>query len=288
MGLTIAAPRFPERGIKGPFWLLAGGPLATLGGTIVGGLVWVAGTRSDLLLAWIAVSMLLSLDVGFPYRVKSGQLFIASDAAQLIDLLRRGRASRQQPPGQTLSSLNAVSDLLQRVGATSGAAYYRLLRGTVEIVLGDLASARESLAIGRQCDPGEFAGSVALASYLEALIAIKSRNKEAPRLGERARQLSRGDEQVCFVLEVLELAQRIEHGEASVEGLHALRERVSHTSRDDWMCTVDMLLFRFDPPDDPDSGCRDLLVRYRLRVAPLGPGSVVGRCVLFARRAAQH
>ncbi len=142
----------------------------------------------------------------------------------MIGLLRR-KVVRQPPLGPALASLSAVIAVLERVGATSGARYYRLLHGTVEVVLGDLPSARESLAIGRQCDATELPDSVALTAFLEALIAVESRDEQAPELVAGALQLCNENEEVRFVFDVLPLAQRIEHGQAPSEELRVARAR---------------------------------------------------------------
>lgn len=168
-GLTLVVPelfaagRLPRAAIY-----VAGGPLASLLGLVGGYLLWVFAFRSDVLVAWIFVSATLVLVTWLPFRIKRGNLNLASDAWQLIDLARGQKNARLQPSGATLGTLGAVSELLRRVGAEADADYYQLLAGLPRCELHEYSVVDEARRLCQRLPADRFPEAQQVGQFIEA------------------------------------------------------------------------------------------------------------------------
>src|SRR5262249_7258919 len=86
MGLTVCLGEPLELRRSGEMVMFLGGPLATLAGLAGGVALWRSGIKSDVLVAWIAISLLLSLTSTVPFVISNGAVSFKSDAMRLLEL----------------------------------------------------------------------------------------------------------------------------------------------------------------------------------------------------------
>jgi hypothetical protein len=131
-GLTLFCRELVERKPVAEFVGILGGPLATILGLVAGLAAWRVGVRSDVLVAWIAISALLSATSAIPFSVRRGNIYLQSDARLLIDLAIHGCEARPPPLGVTLTGQHTLIDLVQRVGNRGAADYLRITTAIIE------------------------------------------------------------------------------------------------------------------------------------------------------------
>ncbi len=263
MGLTIFRRRLFERQPVEEFLFTLGGPTASLLGLIGGVLAWWMGMRSDLLAAWIAISALICITSAVPFSMRQGRLQIDNDARLLIDLAKYGRQAKPQPLGLGLANLRAMGDLLAQIGRTAAASYFRIGSASVEAQLGDFTAARESLAVGEAYIGADAIDTApALASFARAVIAVEENADDAEQLLETAAELCRIDATGEFTVACLRERWRLGRGIDIRARGNELRERAIAATRNDWLTTVEVLLFEADPSDNTDVQYRELLARH--------------------------
>lgn|GEM_PF-2384993 len=242
---------------------VAGGPIASLLGMVGGYLLWLFVLKSDLLATWIIVSAVLVLVTWLPFRIRHGQLNLASDAWQLIDMARGQRKARLQPSGATLGNLSAVSELLRRAGCPTDADYYQLLAGLPRCELCDYGIVDESRRLCEQLPDGRFPEARQVLQLIEAAALVGTDDPRAGGFLDAALAASAATPDLYYALFVLSYYQKLQRGEPVGEELQTRLEEARREKRPDRACMLEILAFHADPPQDAAVACQTLLSRHR-------------------------
>lgn len=259
-GLTLPAKTTFERESTKELLLILGGPLASILGLSVGLAAWWLGARSNVLTAWIAVSVLIVATSAIPFVMRSKGIQFGSDAYLLLRLLTPSRQHAPLRLGHTLASARALADLMSSVKSQLGRAIYHSQISILESVFGNVPAARESLSIAQHnaLSHSEVTGLVA---YAQALLAVKENAEDVERVLHTARNLCRDDATAKFWLDCLDEGLRLENGVGNGPRLNELRHEATKAGRTDWLFMVEMLEFEAEPQEDAEAQCRDLLKR---------------------------
>ncbi|MEX2115024.1 MAG: site-2 protease family protein [Pirellulales bacterium] len=263
LGLTIAEPRSLDRQPIADAIFILGGPIATVAGLGAGIVLWSWGIRSDILLAWLAISGFLSLASAVPFVIKTGRQQFVSDAGRLWQLAIWGRENRIASLGVALSNAECVATLLEQAGSRRGAALMSTVVHILEASLGNHQAARHGLF---QIDADALKQSAtgeAMAALAWAVTSVEANDDDAYDRIEYARHLFKDDNEAKFSTDVLHLQWMHRRGLDVRERLANLRTQATQSSRRDWLCTVDALRFDFDDSFKPDDECERLLTSYR-------------------------
>lgn len=263
VGLTVSRQNIFDDRPTAAFVSTLGGPLASVLGLVLGLAVWRFGVRSDLLLAWIAISTLLSAVSVIPYTYRTGTIQLQSDAWLLGRILVFG--SNTAPPhlGAVLANLRAMSELLDQVGCLHGAAFTHALAGVVEAALGDVDGAVEDLRLAEAIDLNHDPRSKAVATYARAIATVHENSDDAPRLLSDARHQFGDNMPARFAIDALEAHWLIKRGHDVGDRLAELHDAAEMAARRDWLCTVDSLRYAAGTEGEPDSAFHELAVRHR-------------------------
>jgi len=267
-GMTLGVQSYPDQNRWDQFWYIAGGPLASILGLAAGWLGWGFVARSDALAAFTYVSAWLTFWALIPFSLNVGTFRLSSDAAQLIDLMRGHRSALQTPLGIVLTNLDGACKLLDGLSARSGAAYYRLLHGTIALALNDVATARSSLAEAVSREPRDIPEADATSAFLAAAIAIVTEDPQAPEHIALAASRSNNSQTVQAILQLTDISQQLESGRGDASRLRQFREDYARSGQTDLLCTTDVYLFRHNPPQDLEAGLQQILAQHHHRVTP--------------------
>jgi hypothetical protein len=260
LGLTVYCMRLFERRPVAEFVFMLGGPLATIFGLVVGLTAWRQGIHSDLLVAWIAISFLLTVLSCAPLSMRVGASRIQNDGARLLALAIHGQQVQVERAGVALTNMQFLVDLLDRVGNHAAADDSRLLVAMMKAVLGNGKAAREILA-SAETGAIQFsgAGDVAIA---KAAIAAAGNADDAEEAIDRAVAECPGNSNAQFSLGIFRLSRRLKRGIDVLPGARELRDYAIDHSRDDWKCMAEVLIFEANPPERLATECRALITRY--------------------------
>ncbi len=198
-----------------------------------------------------------------PFRIKHGQLSLASDAWQLIDIARGQRNGRLQPPGATLGTVTAVGELLRRVGSDSAADYYQLLASLPRCELSDFSTLDEARQLCQRLPAEKFPEARQVLQFIEAAALVDSDDPSAEAFlaGARADAAQTPDYEILLFVQSCNL--KLQRGETVGEELQVRLEAARRENRPGRVAMLEILAFEANPPQQAAAACQALITRHR-------------------------
>ena len=154
------------------------------------------------------------------------------------------------------------ADLLTKIGQEEGAAYYMIHAAMMEIALGNIPAAKETLAACEISEPRRSPSAVRFILVARALMAVEENSDDAEALLKKAADECRDDATAQFSCDIWREYWRHGRGEDIRQQVDQLRQRALDAERHDWLCWVDLLHFHLDGTDNPAGLLRDFSQRH--------------------------